>query len=120
MPSSSILNSVKKVLGLPESDSSFDLDIVMHINSALATLTQIGVGPDEGFAIEDDSATWDAFIGDQPKYATVKTYVYLKVRLVWDPPGTSYALESMKEQIDELVFRLNVEREGTKWVAPSL
>lgn len=120
MPSASILNSVKKILGLPEADTSFDLDIVIHINSALATLTQIGVGPDEGFAIEDESATWDTFIGDGPKYAPVKTYIYLKVRLVWDPPSTSYALESMKEQIKELEFRLNVERESTKWVAPSL
>lgn len=113
-----ILVSVKKVLGLPEADTSFDADITMHINSALARLNQLGIGPAEGFMIEDETDTWDAFIGTGPRLNQVRTYVYSAVRLVFDPPGTGYALTSMEKQIEKLEWLLNVVREGDEWTAP--
>jgi hypothetical protein len=116
----SILSSVKKVLGLPEADTSFDVDITMHINSVLATLTQIGIGPAEGFMIEDADDMWDSFFGIDPRLSSVKSYVYLKVRLMFDPPGTSFALTSMEKQITELEWRLNVQREADAWQDPTV
>jgi hypothetical protein len=113
-----ILVSVKKVLNLPESDTSFDLDITMHINSALMRLKQLGVGPSEGFMIEDATDTWDAFVGDDPRWNQVRTYVYMAVRLVWDPPSTPVALASMERQVDKLEWLLNVEREEMIWQPP--
>ncbi|QEQ93870.1 hypothetical protein SEA_KARDASHIAN_5 [Streptomyces phage Kardashian] len=115
-----ILVSVKKVLGLPESDTSFDVDITMHINSAMARLNQLGIGPDEGFVVESDTDTWDSFLGTDPRLSQVRTYVYMSVRLVFDPPGTSYAIDSMKEQIDKFEWLLNAQREETRWTDPSL
>lgn len=116
----SILTSTKKTLGLAEADTSFDVDIVMHINTVLSTLNQLGIGPAEGFMIEDAADTWDAFIGNDLRLNPVKTYTYLRVRLLFDPPGTSYAFDSMKEQIRELEWRLNVHREGSAWQDPTV
>lgn len=114
----SILTSTKKVLGLDETYEAFDEDIIMHINSVLGILNQIGIGPAAGFAIEDDEATWGDFIGDDLRLNSVKTYVYLRVRLLFDPPSTSYVIEAMKEQIKELEWRLNVQREEGSWTDP--
>lgn len=114
----SILTSVKKVCGIPESDESFDVDIVMHINSVLATLNQLGVGPNDGFAIEDATPTWDELLGDDARFNSVKTYVCLRVRLLFDPPPTSYLIGAHQEQIRELEWRINVLREEDSWVAP--
>lgn len=116
----SILTSVKKVLGLTEADTSFDVDITMHINSVLATLNQVGIGPAEGFMIEDADDTWDSFFGSDPRLNSVKSYVYLRVRLLFDPPGTSYALASMEKQITEFEWRLNVQREEEAWQDPTV
>lgn len=113
----SILDSTKKALGVGFDYDVFDPDIIMHINSAFSTLEQLGIGPDGGFAITDDSATWDTFLGDDPRLNSVKTYVFLKVRYVFDPPATSFVLNAMKEQIQEHEWRLNVYRENTKWAA---
>lgn len=115
----SILDSVKKVLGIDASYSAFDEDVLMHINSAFATLNQLGLGPDAGFEITDSTTTWDAFIGTDKRLNPVKSYVYLRLRLIFDPPQTSYHLESMKEQIKEMEWRLNVKREGESWVDPT-
>ena len=82
----SILTSIKKLLGITEDYENFDADIIMHINSVFMTLRQIGVGPEEGFFIEDKSATWTDFMGDETKIESVKTYMYMKVRLLFDPP----------------------------------
>ena len=116
----SILDSVKKTLGVDPSLTVFDADIIMHINTAFATLTQIGVGPSTGFANVDDSATWDEFIlnGD-PTYNSVKTYVFLRVRLLFDPPATSYLINAYEKQVEELEWRLNVRRETDDWVDPN-
>lgn len=120
MPSNpnSILDTTKKALGIAFDYDVFDSDIIMHINSAFSTLNQLGIGPAEGYMIEDDQETWDAFLGNDPMLNSVKTLVYLKVRLVFDPPQTGFAQEAMKQQIQELEWRLNVYREGKDWTAP--
>lgn len=104
----SILTSIKKLLGIEEDYTHFDTDIIMHINSVLSILNQLGVGPSEGYSIKDASATWDKFITDSTRLELVKTYVYLKVRLMFDPPSSSSAIESMKHLISELEFRIIV------------
>lgn len=116
----SILGSTKKVLGILPDYTAFDIDIIMHINSALSVLHQLGVGPEAGFMIEDDSATWGQFLGIDPAFNLVKTYVYLKVRLIFDPPPTSFAIAAAERQIAEHEFRINVVREGVKypWQTP--
>lgn len=115
----SILKTVKKILGLTPEYTAFDLDIITHINTAFSTLYQIGVGPTSGFAIEDDQATWSQYIdGDIAIVNACKTYVYLRVRLLFDPPATSFALQSMKEQLQEYEWRISILREETQWTAP--
>ena len=114
---SSILNDTKKVLGVDEEATEFDTDIIMHINAVFATLHQLGIGPIQGFRIEDNTVKWDAFLGDDARLNSVKTYVYLSVRLSFDPPATSFVIASMKEQIQELEWRLNVVREGAVYGA---
>ena len=114
----SILNSVKKVLGIQEDYTAFDVDILMHINTVFSILHQLGLGPEDGFVIEDDTPTWDTFLGDDLRLNSVKTYVYLRVRILFDPPSTSYLIESLNKQIQELEWRLNVVREGDSWTDP--
>lgn len=104
----SILTSIKKLLGITEEYEHFDPDIIMHINSAFMILNQLGVGPEEGFAIEDKSSTWDEFIPSGSNLEAVKTYVHLKVKLMFDPPLSSTVIEAIKSQINELEWRLNV------------
>ena len=116
----SILTSVKKNLGIDESYTFFDDDILLYINGVFSTLNQLGIGPDDGFAIEDDTATWDTYLADNLKLSSVKTYMYLKVRLLFDPPTTSFAIEALNKQAVELEWRLNVVREETEWVDPNV
>ena len=104
----SILTSIKKLLGIEEEYTQFDNDIIMHINTVFLNLTQLGVGPTEGFLIEDDTATWYDFIGDSNQLQAVKSYMYLKVKLLFDPPLSSSVIESMDRMIAELEWRLNV------------
>lgn len=136
----SILINVKKIIGIAESDTSFDPDIIMHINTVLSVLTQLGIGPTTGFMIEDATPTWDDFLGVRQTgqlqedgsvtytdlqlssadklLNMVKTYVYLRVRLIFDPPQTSFVIESLNKQIEELEVRINIVREGESWVDP--
>lgn len=104
----SILTSIKKLLGIEEEYTQFDADIIMHINTVFLNLTQLGVGPSEGFLIEDDTAIWEDFIGNSSQLQAVKTYMYLKVKLLFDPPLSSSVTESMNRMIAELEWRLNV------------
>lgn len=105
----SILISIKKLLGISDDYTQFDEDIIMHINTVFLNLNQLGVGPEEGFSIEDDSAEWSEFIGDSnAQLQAVKSYMYLKVKLLFDPPLSSSVIESMNRMIAELEFRLNV------------
>lgn len=109
----SILTSIKKLLGIAEEYEHFDPDVIMHINTALMTLTQLGVGPPEGFVIEDDTAEWTDFLSEDElsKMQAVKTYIYLSVRLVFDPPTVSSVIEAINRRIAELEWRLNVSAE---------
>lgn len=104
----SILTSIKKLLGIAEDYTQFDPDIIIHINTALMNLNQIGVGPVEGFSIEDATSIWTDFVSDMSKIEGVKTYVYLKVKLVFDPPLSSAVIESYNRTIEQLEWRLNV------------
>lgn len=104
----SILTSTKKILGVAEDYTAFDLDIITHINSVFATLHQLGVGPEEGFMIEGAEELWPTFLGSDPRLNSVKSYMYLRVRVMFDPPATSFALTSMEEQIKQLEWRLQV------------
>lgn len=108
----SILDGTKKALGLAPDYDVFDPDIIMHINSVFSTLNQLGLGPEEGFRIENADATWDTFLGDNQQLNSVKTYVYLRVRLIFDPPTTSFVMEALKEQLREYEWRFNVYREN--------
>lgn len=104
----SILSSVKKMLGLAEEDDSFDIDIIIHINSALSVLTQLGVGPKDGFSIRDATPTWTDFLSDDKLLDMVLSYVYLKVRLLFDPPSASSVLEAMQKNVDEFAWRIAI------------
>ena len=109
----SILTSIKKMLGIAEKYTQYDEDIIIHINSVFMTLTQLGVGPSQGFYIEDASTEWVEFIPDLNKLQAVKTYIYLKVRLLFDPASLGSAtLSSYERQIQELEWRLNVIAES--------
>lgn len=108
MNTESILTSIKKLLGITEEYTHFDSDIIMHINSVLAILTQLGVGSADGFTISDDSSTWKDFMGEDKKFEFVKSYVHLKVKLLFDPPLSSAVMESMNRMISELEWRILV------------
>lgn len=104
----SILTSIKKLLGIAEEYEHFDPDIIMHINSVFMILNQLGVGPDDGFMIEGEDAEWQEYLDDKRLLESVKSYVYLKVRLLFDPPQSSAVIESMNRLINELEWRINV------------
>ena len=107
----SILTSIKKMLGIAEEYTHFDEDLIMHINSVFAILTQIGVGPSEGFSIEDKTDVWTDFIQDNKKLESVKSYTYMKVKLLFDPPINSSVIESMNRIISELEWRILISGE---------
>lgn len=110
----SILTSVKKALGIPSNYDHFDRDILLHLNTVMSILNQLGVGPEEGFIVEDDSTTWsDLFDGDidTNKMMYVKSYVCLRVRLLFDPPTSSGAIDAMERQMRELEWRITVTRD---------
>lgn len=108
----SVLTSVKKMLGIMEEYEDFDSDLIMHINSVFSILTQLGVGPSKGFMIEDKNTAWNDFVSDESKMMLVKSYVFLKVKLLFDPPLSSAVLECYKKQIDEYEWRLNILAEN--------
>lgn len=110
----SILTSVKKVLGIPSDYDHFDRDILLHLNTVMSILNQLGVGPEKGFIVEDDSTLWsDLFDGDidTNKMMYVKSYVCLRVRLLFDPPTSSGAIDAMERQMRELEWRITVTRD---------
>lgn len=107
----SILTSVKKMLGPEEDYEHFDPDLIVHINSVLATLNQLGVGPDDGFSIRDKVAKWSDFIGDDQLMNLVPTYVYLKVRQLFDPPAAAATQEALEREVNRYEWRINVAAE---------
>lgn len=103
----SILDTTKKSLGLDADYDAFDVDIILLINSAFSTFNQLGIGPLAGFMIEDKNKLWSEFTQDDLKINSVKTLMFLKVKFVFDPPGTSFVLTAIENQIKELEWRLN-------------
>ena len=108
----SILTSIKKLLGIAEEYTQFDVDIIKHINTVFMILTQMGVGPPEGFSITGSYETWDDFLSGSTNLEGVKTYVYMKVQLMFDPPTSSAKLDSANRVINELEWRLNLAGES--------
>lgn len=104
----SILKTIKGLLGPDDDYTVFDPDIIVFINSALATLTQIGVGPSGGFRIAGEDETWDDFIGDREDIDSVKEYIYMKVKMAFDPPTSSFVMSAYQDACNELIWRLNV------------
>ena len=109
--SDSILDTIKQLLGIEAEDTAFDTDVIVHINSALMTLNQLGVGPSAAFSIQDKDDIWEDFLEKSTDLEAVKTYIYLKVRTVFDPPSSSAVLEAMNRSISELEGRLIVQAE---------
>lgn len=107
----SILTSTKKILGLSEDYTAFDLDIITHINAAFSILNQLGVGPTNGFFVESSDDEWESYGVPANQLFLVKTYVFLKVRFLFDPPTTSFMITAMQDQIKEYEWRLNSFRE---------
>ena len=105
----SILNNIKKLLGITDDYTHFDTDVIIYINSALSTLHQIGIGPHGGFRIGSANEKWGEFRGTTDVLEDVKSYVYLKVRLIFDPPTNAFMVTAMEKQIDELTWRLSVK-----------
>lgn len=117
----SILESTKKVLGLATEYTAFDVDVLMHINTAFADLNQVGIGPVEGFEVTDATTKWEDFLGTNNfPLNSVKSFVVLSVRLRFDPPPTSFGINAMKDQLEELIWRINVRREEETypWTPP--
>lgn len=110
----SILDTTKKLVGIEPEYTEFDLDIITHINSVFFVLQQLGVGPDTGFSIVDKTSQWSEFIGVEQINA-IKSYMGLKVRLLFDPPSTSFAIKAFEDQIEQLEWRLTVQQEGVRW-----
>lgn len=109
--SESILYTIKIMLGLEKDYDAFDIEIVTYINSALFTLSQLGVGPEEGFSITGSDEIWSNFIDEKSNLIAVQTYIKLKVQLLFDPPSNSFAVDAINKQIDELTWRLCLEAE---------
>lgn len=115
----SILDSVKKVLGIEADYTVFDVDILMHINSTFAVLTQLGVGSPSGYYILDSSPVWNDYLVADATLNMVRSYMFIKVRLLFDPPGTSFHLNALEAQAKEYEWRLNVVRESVIWTDPN-
>lgn len=108
----SILTSIKKLIGITEDYTHFDTDLIIQINTAFMYLSQIGIGSDNGFSISDETTTWSDYLPEDDKnFEAVKTYIYLKTKLIFDPPQSSSVMESMKQTLSEIEWRLNVETE---------
>lgn len=107
-----ILDSIKKLLGIDEIDLNFDQELIMHINSVFMVLNQLGVGPVGGFKISSNEETWTDFVGARLDLESVKSYIYLKVKIIFDPPSNAFVMTSMENQIKELEWRLNVQAES--------
>jgi len=107
----SILTSIKKLLGITEEYAHFDADIIMHINSVFMILMQLGIGPAKGFSITGDSEVWSDFLSDATWFESVKSYVYLKVKLIFDPPQSGTLLNAMEKQVSEFEWRCQEEQE---------
>lgn len=107
----SILNTIKKLLGIHVEDTAFDVDILVFINSSIAVLRQLGVGPTDPLLVADKDTEWSALTDDDTILSMAKTYIHLNTKILFDPPGSSFVLDSFKKVIDELVWRIKEEAE---------
>lgn len=108
----SILTTIKKLLGISEDDTSFDVDVLVFINSAIMALTQLGIGPSEGFVVEDSTTSWGDFLGEGViDLEAAKSYIYLKTKMLFDPPASSAVSDAYKTAMSEYEFRLNIQRD---------
>lgn len=107
----SILKTIKKMIGPSIDYGEYDIDLITHINSTLSILTGLGIGPEEGFVITDDSAVWTDLLGDSKKLEMVKSYVYMKAKLIFDPPPSSAVIASFEKLIAEFEWRANITAE---------
>ena len=112
----SILNTIKKMLGVETDYKEFDIDIITHINSVFLSLNQLHVGPTIVFSIIGETETWEDFLSTSVDLNAIKSYIYLQVRMLFDPPSSSFVLQSMQNQINMWEFRLNIQAEGTLYV----
>ena len=109
----SILTSIKKLLGITAEYKQFDPDLIIHINSVFLILKQLGIGPEQGFSISGEYETWDQFLPEgSENFEAVKSYIYIKVKLLFDPPTSSAVMEAMNRIASEYEWRLNVEAES--------
>jgi len=111
----SILKSIKALLGIQEEQDNFDTELIMHINSALFVLNQLAVGPKEGFRIVDEKETWVELVGNRDDIEIIKSCVFLRVKIIFDPPATSYLITNLKEQLEEYEWRLNIHVESNEY-----
>jgi|SRR5262245_35997984 len=112
MPTTSILDTTKQLLGISLDQTEFDAEIIVHINSIFMILRQLGVGPQSGFVIQDNTALWQSFTSDIVMVAAAKTYLAARVRLLFDPPQTSFGIAALERTIEEFEWRLNVVAES--------
>lgn len=105
----SILDSIKKMLGISVDDLNFDQELIIHINGALSVLMQLGVGPDTGFSITGSTETWGSLVGERRDLEIIKNAIYLRVRLIFDPPQNSFLTTAIQKQIEELDWRIEVQ-----------
>lgn len=110
----SILVTIKKMLGLDDEYTPFDMDVIVHINAAFMTLCQMGIGPKEGFEVNDYDQTWSEFLTNDVMLGGVKTWVYLQVKMAFDPPSNSFLMDAMKTQSEQILWRLNVQAESAE------
>lgn len=110
----SILTAIKKLLGIEEDYTHFDADIILNINSVLMVLNQLGIGPETGLYITDKDETWSSLLGERKDLEAVKTYVYLKVRMMFDPPTNSFLVDATERQLTEFEWRLRAQAEKTE------
>lgn len=115
----SILDDVKKLIGLDASYTAFDLDVMTHINTVFTGLSALGIGPAGGFMITGNTETWDSYIGTDLDLNSVKTYIFMRVRMIFDPPTITAVIDAMKEEIQKLEVLLSIKREGVSWVDPN-
>lgn len=108
----SILKTIRQMIGPEASYDAFDTDLIININSALMTLNQLGVGPESGFVITGVDETWEQLLGDFKDLESVKMYVYIKTRMLFDPPTNSTFMDILTKQANELEWRINVQVEG--------
>ena len=109
MSTNSILESIKSMLGIENEYTHFDSVIMMHINTVLMTLNQLGVGPEKGFTVRNNSETWIDFIGNTKEMEAIKSYTYLNVRLLFDPPSSSFLVSAIERQLNELTWRIEAQ-----------